>query len=274
MSVKLKGRLGYRLLATLTRRFGALDYDYEHNDPTTTSRLRRYFGTSLESRLADKVVLDIGCGRGADVVAAALAGAQRVIGIDLNEAYLESARRLAGERGVAERCSFINAKEGDSSYRSLGGSCDVIISVDAFEHFGDPAAVLREMHALLKPGGSVLTSFGPPWKHPYGAHMNHFNRLPWLHFFFAEATILAVRKNYLDDGATRFEEVTGGLNRMTVERFERLAAQAGFAFAEFEPVPIRGLHWLTKNRFTREYFTSYVRADLRKTSDLPKREKA
>ena len=62
-------------------------------------------------------------------------------------------------------------------------------------------------------------------------------------------------------GATRFHEIDGGLNRMTIRRWERIVAESGFTFQSYELVPIRPvrrLHcWLT-----REFFTSIVRARL------------
>lgn len=263
MDVRLGGALGYGVLAALTKCVGAVTFEDAGYDPYEHSRFRQYFQGSLERELGNRVVLDFGCGRGADAVVAALAGAAHVYGVDINEPHLEIARRMARERGVADRCTFINAAD-VAAYRALAGTIDVVISVDAFEHFGDPAAILAEIRRLLTPTGTLLLSFGPPWKHPYGAHMNHFNRMPWIHFLFTEKTILAVRKTYLDDGARRFEDVTGGLNRMTVDRFERVVREGGFVFDDFEAVPIKGLRALAKNRLTREYFTSIVRARLLK----------
>src|ERR1041385_4952904 len=41
------------------------------------------------------------------------------------------------------------------------GLADIIVSIDAFEHFSDPAAILTLMGTLLKPGGALFASFGP-----------------------------------------------------------------------------------------------------------------
>jgi SAM-dependent methyltransferase len=37
------------------------------------------------------------------------------------------------------------------------GSETLVVSLDAFEHFEDPAAVLRAIYELLRPGGSLVT---------------------------------------------------------------------------------------------------------------------
>ena len=45
---------------------------------------------------------------------------------------------------------------------------DVILSLDAFEHFDDPAEILRIMRRLLKDDGCMIAAFGPTWYHPLG----------------------------------------------------------------------------------------------------------
>ena len=42
-------------------------------------------------------------------------------------------------------------------------------------------------------------------------------KYPWAHVLFSENTIMAVRKLYKNDNASRFEEVEGGLNQMTIK---------------------------------------------------------
>ncbi|GAC1450544.1 MAG: hypothetical protein NVS2B8_04710 [Vulcanimicrobiaceae bacterium] len=263
-SPKFNGPVGRFVLQKLTDKFGALEFDYENNDPDETSKLRQYFGADVARLLDGKVVLDFGCGRGADVVMAALLGAERVIGVEINDRYILEARALAKERNVLDRCTFINAIDESDSYAALVGNCDVIISIDAFEHFSDPKHMLEQMTELLRPGGLLLLSFGPPWLHPYGAHMNHFTTFPWLHFLFSEKVILNVRQRYVADDVRRFEDLPGGLNRMTVRRFEQLVNDAHLRFEKFEAVPIKGLKALTKNPLTRELFTSVVTAVIAK----------
>ena len=68
---------------------------------------------------------------------------------------------------------------------------DVIVSVDAFGAFSDPAEVLRVMDRLLKPSGEVFISFGPTWYHPLGGHL--FSVFPWAHLLFAEEALIEWR---------------------------------------------------------------------------------
>lgn len=69
------------------------------------------------------------------------------------------------------------------------------------------------------------------------------------------------RADFKSDGATRFSEVAGGLNQMTVRRCRWLLGQSGFDVESFETVPIRRLKKL-HNRLTDQFLTSIVRCNL------------
>ena len=69
------------------------------------------------------------------------------------------------------------------------------------------------------------------------------------------------RSDFKSDGATRFNEVAGGLNQMTVRKFVNLVAASDFDIEQFRAVPIARLRRLS-NPLTRELFTSTVRCRL------------
>lgn len=214
------------------------------------SKLAVLMGDDFFAKLAGKTVIDFGCGEGSDAIEMALKGARRVIGIDIRESVLQPARQKALESGIASTCVFTT---------STNELADVVVSVDAFEHFADPAEILRIMSGLLQPAGQVLVSFGPTWYHPLGGHL--FSVFPWAHLIFSEQALIAWRSTFKTDGATRFEEVAGGLNQMTIARFEELVASSPLEFSAIELVPIRKLQPL-HNRFTREFTTAIVRCCL------------
>jgi SAM-dependent methyltransferase len=214
------------------------------------SKLEKLLGTGIWKETKDKVVIDFGCGDGDDAVEVAERGARRVIGIDIRERALARAREKAVARGVADRCTF--ASQSDEK-------ADVILSLDAFEHFDDPAAILRVMRKLVKDDGWVIAAFGPTWYHPLGGHL--FSVFPWAHLLFTEKSLIRWRSDFKTDGATRFCEAEGGLNQMTIRRFETLVGASDFKFEEFEAVPIRRIHRLA-NRLTREFTTAIIRCKL------------
>jgi SAM-dependent methyltransferase len=214
------------------------------------SKIKTLLGEHVLAELHGKVVVDFGCGDGYESIELAQNGAAQVIGIDNREAALRRARENAKRAGVQDICVF--------SVKAAGG-VDAIMSLDGFEHFGDPAAVLRTMHDLLKPGGAVYSSFGPTWYHPLGGHL--FSVFPWAHLIFSERALIRWRSDLRSDGATRFAEVEGGLNGMTIARFERLLKDSPFVVGALETRPIRKLR-LMHSRLTREFTTSVVRCKL------------
>lgn len=243
------GALGYRILRAL-HADGSGDGWCDGRRYRTASKLEVLFGPQFWSWVRDREVLDFGCGVGEEVIAMALHGARRVVGIDIRPRVLELGRAAAARAGVADRCRF--AERADAPV-------DVVLSLDGFEHYADPAGVLEEMRRLVRADGRVLVCFGPPWYHPLGGHL--FSVFPWAHLLFSEAALIRWRADFKHDGATRFGEVEGGLNQMTVRRFERLVAASPFRFERFEAVPIRRLRWLA-NPLTREFTTAVVRCTL------------
>lgn len=216
------------------------------------SKLAVLLGPSVWDELRGRTVLDFGCGYGTESVEMARRGAARVIGLDIQEDKLAAARERAAAAGVADRCEFV---------RTVSTPVDVIVSLDGFEHFDDPAGVLEHMRGLLAPDGRILISFGPTWFHPYGGHL--FSVFPWAHLVFSEGALMRWRSEFKTDGARRFQEVAGGLNGMTIARFERLVKASGLDVEGLRAVPIRRLRSLCAGP-GRELFSSVVRCRLRR----------
>lgn len=214
------------------------------------SKLDVLFGSEFLSSISGKTVIDFGCGEGIEAVEIAQRGARRVIGIDNRDDVLQTARQRALAAGVQDLCLFTSSTE---------ERADVIVSVDAFEHFANPSEILGVMSTILRPGGAILISFGPPWHHPLGGHL--FSVFPWAHLVFNEQALVRWRSTFKTDGATRFSEVAGGLNQMTITKFEELVEGSGLKFADLELIPIRKLRYF-HNRWTREFTTAIVRCRL------------
>jgi SAM-dependent methyltransferase len=212
------------------------------------SKLEVLMGPTVWEEIVGRTVLDFGCGPGIEAVEMAERGAHRVIGIDIRQKWLQMAEARAQAAGVADRCTFAKTWE---------APVDVILCIDCFEHFADPAAILRQMRRLLKPGGRVLVSFGPPWGHPLGGHL--YSIFPFSHLVFPDAALVRWRSTFKTDGARTILE--SGLNKMTVRRFERLIEESPLRAENLEVVPIRKLRPIA-NRLTREFTTSVVRGHL------------
>lgn len=243
------GALGYQALRFI-RRENPLKDPCDGSCYRGRNKLEVLFGPRIWAQVAGKVVIDFGCGDGTEVVEIARHRARRVIGIDMRQRVLRLGSLAADKARVSERCVFATHTDEQA---------DVILSIDCFEHYENPAQVLDVMAQLLKPAGRVFVSFGPPWFHPFGGHL--FSVFPWAHLIFSERALIRWRSDFKSDGATRFREVEGGLNQMTVRRFRKLLGESAFEIERFEAVPIRRLRYLS-NPVTREFFTSIVRCTL------------
>jgi 2-polyprenyl-3-methyl-5-hydroxy-6-metoxy-1,4-benzoquinol methylase len=154
------GSLGYQLLRRIAPG-GKGGYMAEAANKDQ-SKLTVLFGPQIWNEITGKTVIDFGCGTGQEVVELVLAGARHVIGLDIQEHLLAQGRKAASRAEVADRCEF--CFETDEK-------ADVIICVDAFEHFEEPADILTRMSEMLAPRGKVLISFGWSWYHPFGGHL-------------------------------------------------------------------------------------------------------
>ena len=132
-------------------------------DTSPWSRLRSevysFFGRNPKSNRrivavadldATQHVLDIGCGPGAAVRAAAAAVA-RAVGVDRSKSMIEIARRRSGghdnvgfQVAAAEQLPFPNQ------------SFDRVWTIHAFHHWEEPEAGLAESLRVLRPGGEFL----------------------------------------------------------------------------------------------------------------------
>jgi len=244
------GTVGYQILRYLGRQAARGDHPCDGSAHRGRSKVEARFGPQIWTALAGRVVLDFGCGEGAEAIEVARRGARRVIGIDIRPKVLALARAAAAKAGVSDRCVFApHAPE----------RADVLLSIDGFEHYDDPEEVLRIMRRLVTPDGRVFVTFGPLWFHPLGGHL--FSVFPWAHLVFTEKALLGWRADFKSDGARRFCEVEGGLNQMTVRRFGALLERSEFEIESFEAVPIRRFRRMS-NALTREFLTSVVRCTL------------
>jgi SAM-dependent methyltransferase len=194
-------------------------------------------------------VLDFGCGCGLQAAALARAWGADVVGVDLpRRTLLAEWDRLKSEYQLPNLTLTANLPS-DRMF-------DVVYSCSSFEHFDDPARVLEMMCDRVKPAGKLVITFAEPWYSNNGAHMDGFCRLPWVNLLFSERTIMNVRSIYRSDGARRFEEVEGGLNRLTVAKFERIIRNSSLHIEWLKMWPTRGLPLVTHVPVIRELLTS------------------
>ncbi len=161
--------VGIALLVIVVRRIGTeriadlvrwADQRLELFSPRGAGLYARFAVPLLESlyqRVADEVaalapdtVLDVGTGPGALAIEIATrCGSCSVIGVDLAPEMLAIAEGRARGAGVADRVRFQVA---DAAALPLAdASVDVAVSTLNLHHWRDPAAILRELHRVVRP---------------------------------------------------------------------------------------------------------------------------
>lgn len=251
--------IGERILLYFSRKPGTRDYPGGTEKTNLQNALEFLCKTvpGFMDQFQDKTVLDFGCGYGWQTLAMVQRGARQVVGVDI--VLADKAAENAAAAGCTDRTRFYHTLPSE-----LRGTFDLVLSCRSFEHFSDPAAVLREMREAAAPGGLVVISFAEPWWSPTGSHMNFFTRIPWANVWFSEKTLMAVRSRFRDDGAVHFEDVAGGLNKMTLAKFERLIAAGGMKEEFRRYYATKRLPLVTKIPVLREFLVSAIAVTLRK----------
>jgi SAM-dependent methyltransferase len=100
----------------------------------------------------DDRLLDVACGPGL-VVCAFAPHVREASGIDVTPAMLDRARKLAGDKGLAN----VTWRQGDVyALPYQDASFTIVTTRFSFHHFLDPAAVLREMVRVCTPRGRIV----------------------------------------------------------------------------------------------------------------------
>ena len=165
-------------------------------------------------------IADVGCGEGWSTIAIARAYPKaRVVGIDLDAASIEAARRHATELGLGDAIEFRNA---DAA--GLGGPFDMAIIIEAVHDMSNPVPVLGAVREALVKAGSLLV-VDERVAETFSATGDELER-----FMYGWSLTTC-----LPDGRSRRPSVATG-TVMRPETLRRYAQDAGFASVEILPV--------------------------------------
>lgn len=93
-------------------------------------------------------LLDLGCGNG-NLLVQLVKDGYALTGVDLSEAMIEQARQRLDD--------YAELIVADAEYLPFPADAfDVLVCNASFHHYPDPEAVLKEMHRVLRPGGTLL----------------------------------------------------------------------------------------------------------------------
>lgn len=109
---------------------------------------------SEKVELANKTVIDIGCGGGILSESMAMKGAI-VTGIDMNKSVIDVAKLHQLESGTAIEYRHTSA---ESIAIERPNHYDIVTCLEMLEHVPDPLSIIRASATLVKPGGHVFFS--------------------------------------------------------------------------------------------------------------------
>ena len=201
---------------------------------------RRYRIAAGRLPLEGKLILDFGCGNGAQTLEF-LDAVRGVIGVDVDDADLQTFAAYLRSNGIAKALPV--RYDGDG-LPLADHTVDAALSFEVLEHVRNESRALSEIHRVLKPGGSLILSVPNKWWifETHGARLPllPWNRIPFvswlpapLHRRIARARIYRRRqiirllqKAHFDVQGTTF--VTAPLDVITLEPVKRLLRRVLF----------------------------------------------
>lgn len=179
------------------------------------SEIRRYTGS-----LANKTILDLGCGMGGLAVALQREGAL-VTALDPNPEYCEITR-LRGRRYGLQIEAVNSAGE---NLPLASESFDVVTCYDVLEHAESPHSLLRQIHRVLKPHGLAFVTVTNRYvlRDPH----YHLRFVNWMPRLLAERYI-AWRGRSKSEARFSDRQRLSDMHYFTLRQFRLLARRTGF----------------------------------------------
>lgn len=111
------------------------------------------FDALRATSLADKTLLEVGCGIGIDTVALARLGFREVVGVDLTGAAIA----IAQQRAAREHIDNVRFEVANGEHLAFpNASFDFVYSFGVIHHTPSIVNAIAEIHRVLKPGGRAL----------------------------------------------------------------------------------------------------------------------
>lgn len=290
-AMTLQGELCFRLSKMLMKAPSVQGTDLGCYGEWRFDEMARSWSHFSDQSVANKDVLDFGCGDGPLSLFLALTTQPRsIIGVDLDARAVDRATASIAHHDSENLSCVPEFRLGEAGRIPIpDSSVDAVLAFDCMEHIMEPSAIMAEWRRVLRPGGRVLIEWFP-FKGPWGPHMHNLIPIPWAHVLFGEHALFEAAERLYDDpdyvprhwdydecGArrpNRWREVrricdAGYLNMLDVGNFRRIATEGGFRIDRLEAKAL-GAHGakrvagqlLLAMPMIGEYATNFIVAEL------------
>ncbi len=215
--------------------------------------------------LKDKHCLDAGCSLGGKTIYYAEKGCKSIVGVDIDDKYVEHARQFAEEKGILN-AQFKVSEINDLPFES--DTFDLIFLNDVVEHIRRPVLIeaLQECKRVVKPNGKICLEF-PPWTSWDASHLYDYIYIPWCQLFFSDDTLMSVLGRM--DLNPRFGRLSAfehfqELNRITIAEFWDIVGNLNLKVDKSDRRMIMKKRFLKYIPFINKYLTTRVVAILSK----------
>ncbi len=180
-------------------------------------------------------LLDFGCGWGGETLWLSKR-VRSVTGVDVDQEAIAQAEKAQDEAGL-ENCRFVWSPDGRLPFPNQ--SFDAVFSTDTFEHVMDLDLAFMEIRRVLRPGGSLVSRFGPLFYSPHGCHLYWACQVPYAHLLFGLDAVVAMRA--CRGGAPRVAATWQdlGLNGRRFSEYRATVKRAGLDIVRFDPIAVR-----------------------------------
>jgi len=182
--------------------------------------------------LADRDILDFGCGDGTIALGIALHhNPHRITGIDTHDVMnlvLPQARQQIGRDQLPDNLKLVRVVE-DASLEALG-TFDLIYSWSVFEHVRQDliTGCFAKMRRALRTGGLMFLQTTPLYYSSEGSHMKPWVPQPWAHLMMQHDLFRYAFRAAANERADELQSVYETLNRQTASQLLSAARDAGF----------------------------------------------
>lgn len=201
----------------------------------------------------NKEILEIGTGHGGISTLLGIIGAKKVVGIDLNDKNLESAKLFLEKQRIRLKLSkklpveFLKMNAYEMEFDEA--SFDIILADNVFEHFMEPQKVMQQSYTILRRGGKLIVPVFSSIYSKNALHLKNGLKVPWANIFFSERTIVGALYRLAKDDPKLFEAYPGlkskpsrvrdvraykDLNDITYRTFREMAEKTGFTVKLFK----------------------------------------